>query len=387
MSIQQQSPIANRQSEIYIDGSHGEGGGQVLRTSLSLSLITGRPLRMDKIRAGRIKPGLQPQHLACVRAAAAMSSATVEGDALGSQTLAFAPGPVRPGDYTFNVAEERGSAGAATLVLQTVLLPLAFSSSRFQVAQETDCAPHLTILGGTHVPWSPCYHYVEQVYLPTLAQLGIQAQSTITRWGFYPVGGGEIGVTVSPTDARHQRIGPNETSVGVHHPLERLVAPGCLLQIRGISAVANLPLDIARRQRTRVRQILLQYGLDAQIELVEAPARSPGTAVFLLAQYEHAVAGFSALGERGKPAERVADEAVQALLAHHRSGAALDPHLADQIILPLAIIGEAAEFTTSQITEHLVTNIWVVEQFLGPRFTVEGGIGEAGTVRMEKVSE
>jgi RNA 3'-terminal phosphate cyclase (ATP) len=347
---------------LTIDGSHGEGGGQVLRSALSLSLLTGQAICIEHIRARRPKPGLQAQHLASVRAAAQVSAATVEGDTFGSATLSFAPQGIFPGKYVWDVAEERGSAGAATMVLQTVLLPLA-------LAQHGDS--RLTVRGGTHVPWSPPYHYIEQVYLPTLARLGIQASVQIERWGWYPQGGGMVQAQVIPS---------SQPIAGLD-----LTERGRLLRLRGLSAVSNLPVSIAERQRARAEAFLRQRDFAPRIELIEAPARGPGTIVFLLAEYEQAIAGFTALGARGKPAEKVAEEACAQFMAHHQSGAAVDPHLADQLILPLALAAGPSAFTTSCITQHLLTNIWVVEQFLPVRFQVEGQEGEPGRVTVTPI--
>jgi len=360
-----------------IDGSYGEGGGQVLRSALSLSLLTGQAICVEHIRARRPKPGLQAQHLAGVRAAAQVGAATVAGDTFGSPTLSFAPQGIFPGKYTWNVAEERGSAGATTLVLQTVLLPLAVSGYFYSRAGSHACSPAtaspisnlsslLTILGGTHVPWSPPYHYIEQVYLPTLSRLGLQASLQIERWGWYPQGGGRIEAQVTAT---------GQPIAGLD-----LTERGQLLRLRGLSAVSNLPRSIAERQRARAEGFLRPRGFEPHIEVVEAPARGPGTVVFLLAEYENVLAGFAALGARGKPAEKVAEEAGAQFIAHHQSGAAVDPHLADQLILPLALAAGPSAFTTSRLTPHLLTNIWVVEQFLPVRFQIEGQEGEPGRV-------
>ncbi|MGD2176976.1 MAG: RNA 3'-terminal phosphate cyclase, partial [Anaerolineae bacterium] len=180
-----QTPGPKARRTVVIDGSHGEGGGQILRTSLTLAVLTEQPVRIDRVRAGRRQPGLRPQHLTAVRAAASICDAELEGDALGSQVVTLvAGGPVRPGEYVFDVTEatEGGSAGSVGLILQTVLLPLALG----------DGASHLTVRGGTHVAWAPSASYVEHVFLPTVARMGVHAEIDVEQWGFYPVGGGAM---------------------------------------------------------------------------------------------------------------------------------------------------------------------------------------------------
>lgn len=345
---------------IAINGSYGEGGGQVLRTSLTLASLLGLSTRIEKIRAGRKKPGLQAQHLTGVRAVAKICDVKLEGAELGSQALTFVPqSPSRAGGYAFDVAEARkgGSAGSTGLVLQTLLLPLAFA----------DGTSHLTIKGGTHVAWSPPFHFLKHVYLPTLKRMGLEAEVGIDRWGWYPIGGGVIKAEIKGTKGGDL--------VGLD-----LTERGELKRLWGISALSNLPMHIAERQKRRAEDILRQRGFDPQIEIVSAPATGQGTAVFLLAEYENVAAGFTALGARGKPAERVAEEACQGFIEHHESGACLDKHLADQLILPMSLAGSPSAFTTSEITQHLLTNVWVVEQFLNVRFEVEGKEGDKGKV-------
>jgi RNA 3'-terminal phosphate cyclase (ATP) len=357
---------------IVIDGSHGEGGGQVLRTTLSLAAILGQPVRIERIRAGRKKPGLAPQHLTGVRAIARVCNATLTGATLGSQTLTFAPQqPPQPGVYSFDVTEaaERGSAGAVSLVFQTLVVPLALADGRSR----------LTLKGGTHVPWSPPVHYLSQVYLPSLRQLGIEARIETEKWGFYPIGGGVVRAEIWGAGEPEGSEAPS----GFFAPLS-LVERGDLKRVRGTSAIANLPHHIAERQQRRAIAALRRAGIRAEVEIVEAPSPGKGTCVFLLAEYEQTVAGFTGLGARGKPAEQVAQEAVDELLNHHASGAALDWHLADQLILPLMLAFGPSEFTTSQVTQHLLTNAWVAQQFLPSRVTIEGAEGEPGHVTVTR---
>lgn len=346
---------------IVINGSYGEGGGQVLRTSLTLSALLGQPVRIENIRAKRRNPGLQAQHLTGVWAIAQICNAELEGAALGSPTLTFRPqSQLRAGAYSFDVAEARkgGSAGAATLVFQTLLLPLSFASGQSR----------LVIRGGTHVAWSPPFHYLQHVYLPTLARMGLEATVEIKKWGWYPIGGGEMTALIK---------GRGKSPLSGLDLTER----GNLKRIWGISATSNLPPHVGQRQKKRAEEYLRQHGFDPQLEIIDAPSPGQGTVVFLVAEYEHTVAGFSSLGERGKPAEKVAEEACREFVAYHQSEAGLDKHLADQLILPLALASGPSAFTTCEITQHLLTNVWVVEQFLEVRFEIEGKEGEKGKVR------
>jgi RNA 3'-terminal phosphate cyclase (ATP) len=350
---------------VTVDGSYGEGGGQIVRTSLSLAALLGVPVRIDNVRAGRKRPGLQAQHLTAVRMAAQICDAEVTGAELGSTTLHFAPRTrPTPGNYSLDVAQMRkgGSAGAVTLVLQTVLVPLA----------RADGPSRITLYGGTHVAWSPPVHYITHVYLPTLARWGYRAEVHLDCWGWYPIGQGMLRATIQP-----------------HEPVPiafEALAPGKDRRVWGLSAASNLPRHVVERQRRRALKLLKKAGLRAEIEEVaDAPTRSQaskGSFVFLVAECEHGVAGFSALGARGKPAERVAEEAFRELRAWQRSGAALDSHLADQVILPLALAGGPATFTTSAVTQHLLTNAWAVEQFLPVHIAVEGKVGQPGRVRI-----
>lgn len=345
---------------LVIDGSYGEGGGQVLRTALTLSALTGRPVRIERIRAGRQHPGLQAQHLTGVLAAARICDAALAGAHLGSTTLTFAPRrPPQAGEYRFDVAEQRqgGSAGSVTLVLQTLLLPLAWAAGPSRI----------TVRGGTHVAWSPPFEHLALVYLPWLARMGLAARAQIARYGWYPRGGGEVCVEVEG------RAGRALSPLG-------LPERGELRCLTGLSLYANLPAHVGERQRQRVEQVLGAAGFSPQLEVRQVPSSSSGSAVFLLAECEHAFAGFSALGERGKPAQRVAEEACAAFLRWYRSGAAVEMHLADQLLLPMALAGEPSSLTTCRITRHLLTNAWVVQQLLPVRVEIGGAEGQAGRV-------
>lgn len=368
---------------LQIDGSYGEGGGQILRTALALSCVTHRPFTLVNIRKGRPNPGLQPQHLTCVRAGQAISGATVEGGTLGSTTLTFAPGPVRPGDYRFDVAETKGSAGSVTLVLQTLLLPLALASFRGKHSPLPpggggerpalsmvegvggESTSQITVLGGTHVPWSPPAYYLQEVFLPLLTRLGIRVTLEIRRWGWYPQGGGEVAARIQPATT----IAPLTWEQG-----------GGMKRIFGVSAAANLPRSIAERQRDRAQAVLRGKGLEAQIAIEEAPSPGKGTILFLAAERKQGLGGASALGALGKRAETVAEEACAELLAYLATDAALDPHLADQILPWLALATGTSRVTTSRVTRHLLTNAWVTRQFLPAEIVIEGEEGAPGRI-------
>jgi len=333
---------------LHLDGSYGEGGGQILRTALSFSALLGVPVRIDNIRAGRPKPGLRPQHLTAVQALARVSRAELDGAELGSQELTFRPRRPQPGHYLFDVAAKTGSAGSVTLIAQALIPPL--------LTAPYPCT--LVLRGGTHVPWSPPAHYLEYVFFPALARLGAQVEMTLERWGWYPRGGGEIRLTVSPARSL--------TGVDWRTP----APPG---DFRGLSAASHLPEHVARRQAARLKERL---GPDFPVEIVAAGGQDPGSLVLLWGPR----AGFDALGARGKPAERVADDAADAYVAFREAGAAVDPHLADQLVLYLAQAKGTSTFSTTVITSHLLTNLWVIEQFLGPLFRVKGNLGEPGEI-------
>ncbi len=336
---------------IQIDGSAGEGGGQVLRSALTLSVLTGQPVHLHHIRARRSKPGLAAQHLKAVEAAAAMSAAVVEGAEPGSVTLTFKPATIQAGDYYLDI----GTAGATSLVLQTIFLPLSAAGAVSRVR----------LVGGTHVPWSPAFHYLQLQWLPFMREIGCDAGLVLEQAGFYPRGGGRTEITIQPT--------------GPRQPLQ-LVTRGPLQRIWGLSAVANLSPSIAERQQRQALQRLAGVAGPVSIELLDLPAAGQGTFLLLLAECTVGRACYVALGERGKPAERVADEAVDALLHWLHGDGAIDEYLADQLLLPLALADGPSILRTSEVTQHLLTNAEVIRQFLPVRIEIAGALGQVGMV-------
>ncbi|HEY5572439.1 MAG TPA: RNA 3'-terminal phosphate cyclase [Anaerolineales bacterium] len=340
---------------IQIDGSLGEGGGQVLRSSLTLSLLTKYDFQITNIRSRRSNPGLRAQHLKAVEAAASVGRAGVQGAELGSTALSFHPEAIHPGRYSLEIS----TAGAASLVLQTIFLPLALAGA----------GSTITITGGTHVNWSPSYHYLELQWLPFMRRIGFNADLKLQLAGFYPEGGGHMTAAIPPNSA-----------ISPLHITER----GRLRQIRGISAIANLPRHIAERQREQVIRRLGDRFYLNDIRLVELPARFKGTMLLLLAEFEKSQACYFSLGEIGKPAERVADDAVDQMEEFLSTDGAIDQYLADQLLLPLALARGQSELRTSKITQHLLTNAEVIRQFLPVTINIAGRLGEAGLVSIER---
>jgi RNA 3'-terminal phosphate cyclase (ATP) len=339
---------------IQIDGEQGEGGGQVLRAALALGVICGAPVHIRGIRARRKVPGLQAQHLTAVKALVEICGAEAEGASLGSQTLIFTPGRIRPGEYDFDI----GTAGSVSLVLQAILLPLAMS----------DGASRVRVSGGTHVPWSPPTDYLQEVLFPALARMGVQAKLEVERWGFFPRGGGRICMEIAGRAALSAVT---------------LVRQPRGAALRGVSAVARLPRSIAERQCARARERLELAGYSAEFEVREVDAVDPGNFLSLVAEDETGRAGFSGLGERGKSAEALADDVVEGFLDFAGTDAGCDSHLADQLILPMALAAGTSRLTTSRVTSHLLTTIALAQQMLGCPVQVSGEIGKPGTVTIE----
>jgi len=338
---------------IEIDGSYGEGGGQILRTALAFSSILKVPIRVANIRASRKKAGLGNQHLAAVNALARISGAMMEGNKIGSRTLTFIPREILPGDYEFRIE----TAGSVTLLLQAIFLPLCL----------TQRDSTMSLVGGTHVPWSPPFHYFSQIFLSMLKSMRVSAKAVIEKWGFYPKGGGRVQLRISGTDELK--------------PIS-LIERGPLKKINGFSAIANLPKHVAERQREQaLKRIRRELKIDPEFSILfDAPSIGQGSFLFLFAEYERILAGFSSLGARGKPAEKVADEAVDSLKNYVESDGCVDPHLSDQLVPFMALAKGNSSFTTTRMTDHLFTNLWVVGHFMGTKIQTRGELGGTGRV-------
>jgi RNA 3'-terminal phosphate cyclase (ATP) len=326
---------------IIIDGSEGEGGGQILRSSLALSIHTQQPFRITNIRANRDQPGLRRQHLTSVKAAGEICGADLVGADMGSRELTFRPGKLSPGAYSFAI----GTAGSCTLVLQTVLPPLLLASAPSTVR----------ITGGTHNRGSPPFDFLQRAFLPLLARMGAQVDLELVRYGFYPKGGGEICANIHP--ARLSPIQAHERGAHVRSYAE--------------AYIAALPPHIAQRELQVVGDELC---LPAE-QLFLRPLSNdmgPGNAVTVTIEHQQVTEVFTGFGERGVRAETVAGNAAHEARGYLKEPAPIGEHLADQLLLPMAL-ANGGSFTTTAISQHLLSNALVIERFLGVKTTVEQG--------------
>lgn len=319
---------------ITIDGSQGEGGGQVLRNACALSLVTGEPFTVEKIRAGRDQPGLMRQHLTAIEAACTIGGADCEGLELGSNCITFRPGRVTPGDYRFAV----GTAGSTALVLQTVLVPLALA----------DAPSHLVIEGGTHAAMAPPFDFIEKSFLPVFARMGPRVTARIRRHGFFPRGGGRIEIDIEPA------------------PLRRIECPGrgAALGRSGTVLCAALPIAIGERIRKAALKALPGWTAD-MIVLRELPAdQGPGVALMLEAAFEQVTEVVSGFGRLGLSAERIGNTAGKRMAGYEAGYAFAGPYLQDQLLLPMALAGGGA-FTSVKISQHSRTAADIIHLFTG----------------------
>jgi len=325
---------------ITIDGSEGEGGGQILRTSLALSLVTQQPFRMERIRAKRQKPGLLRQHLTAVEAAKTVGCANMTGAALNSQTLEFHPGPVTPGNYRFAV----GTAGSATLVFQTILPALLTASGHST----------LTLEGGTHNPLAPPFDFLARSFMPLIHRMGPAVTLELRAPGFYPAGGGRFHARIEPV----KRLNPI-----------RILERGAIRSRRATVWLSKLSPDIAERELAIVRDELSWQPHECEVQTVAYP-KGPGNALVLEIETEHICAIFTGFGERGRPAEDVAREAIEQAKTWLTAEVPIDEHLADQLLLPMALAGRGS-FRTTKPSLHMTTNVSIIQQFLPARFEVQ----------------
>ncbi len=344
---------------IEVDGSFGEGGGQILRTTLAMAAVLGREVRVFNIRAGRGEPGLRPQHLTSARAIGEISSASSKGLEVGSTEFVFRPGALRAGRFRFDV----GTAGSITLVLQTLMPVFPFLPGRVEIE----------ITGGTDVKWSPPVDYLQLVTLPTLAKMGYQGTLTIVQRGHYPRGGGIARFTATPST--------------MLRPITKLDG-GDVAKIMGISHSVRLPRHVAERQAIAARKVVVEKGLpgpEIDLDTSEGPsALGPGSGIVLCAHSSGgAILGADSLGERGVSAEDVGSAAGTRLVEELESKAFLDRHMGDMIVPYIALAEGSSEISVSQVTQHSLTNMKVAEWVASVRFDSVGEIGRPGTLRVK----
>jgi RNA 3'-phosphate cyclase len=339
---------------LEIDGSHGEGGGQILRTAVAVAAATATDIKLTNIRARRQQPGLAAQHIAAVKLVADMCGAQSEGLSIGSGEVTFKPGPLKPGNYTVDV----GTAGSIPLVLQAAVLAASFSPG------ETS----LTVKGGTDVRKAPSIDYFQNVWLPLLAKIGIRVSLEVKKRGYYPRGGGEVFVGVTPPS-------------GKPVPL-RIEGPGRLAAIKGMVHVVNLPVDIMKRMANSAVAELKSFPAKVAIEESSPPGVGEGTGITLWAETEYSVMGASALGERGLRAENIGALAGRELAAEIKAGAGIDFHAADQLV-PYMALGGGGAFTVRTISSHLETVLWLLGRMAGASFKTEKKYGLQRIERLE----
>ncbi|MGJ8640877.1 MAG: RNA 3'-terminal phosphate cyclase [Opitutaceae bacterium] len=323
---------------LHIDGSLGEGGGQVLRTSLALSLITQTPIRIENIRAKRKKPGLMRQHLTAVQAAAKIGNASVEGATIKSQELTFIPGKIVGGDYRFSI----GTAGSTLLVLQTILPPLMFA----------DAPSVVEIEGGTHNSMAPSFDYVDRVFLPLLKRMGCAVDLRLERAGFFPAGGGAIRAEIFPVS----KLTPIDI-------LER----GEVVEQRAFATLCNLPNEIAERELILISE-KLELSSEAMSIEHHDDAFGAGNVLSIECRSEHVSELFVAFGEKGLAAEDVARKALKAVQRYLKADAPIGDYLADQLLLPMAL-ARGGRFRTTSLSKHFKTNQHIIQKFLDVKIT------------------
>jgi RNA 3'-phosphate cyclase len=344
---------------IEVDGSYGEGGGQVLRTAVALAAVLSKEIHVFNIRAGRAEPGIRPQHMTGVKAAAELCSGHLEGMGVGSTEFVFKPGQLRAGSFRFDV----GTAGSVTLVLQTLMPILAFAPGAVQ----------LEITGGTDVKWSPPVDYLRLVTLPILKKIGYHGHLEVVRRGHYPKGGGLV---------RFSTQGPSKLQ-----PLTNEKS-GSISRIRGISHATALPRHVAERQATSAKKRLEYAKLpppSIDVEVVDDRTQlSPGSGIVLSTEAQNGIIlGSDALGERGRPAEEVGSTAGRILVEEVESRVMLDRHMGDIIVPYLVFADGTSEVSISRVTQHTKTNVKVAEWLTGVGFSLKGELDLPGKLRVE----
>lgn len=324
---------------LSIDGSYGEGGGQIVRTAVALSVLTNTPIQITNIRANRPIPGLRPQHYTAVSCVQSMCHAKTEGLSVGSSTLTFTPGTITPGSYSFDV----GTAGSITLVFQTCLLSALRATAPITIR----------LKGGTDVRWAPSWDYFAHVFVPLIQKIGIKTDVQLHSRGYYPAGGGEAVLTI--------------------HPIEKLrpfqvIGPQTFSEIRGIINIANLPDHISTRMKHAAMKTALKHHLQAFIEVDAVTSTSSGTGIVMWSGTEETILGADALGEKGVSAEKIGENAITQLVQEIASGATVDHHAIDQLLPYFAYAPNGSACLVRELSNHANTHMWLLKQFFDVTF-------------------
>ncbi len=336
---------------IVIDGSAGEGGGQILRSALGLSLVSGKPFQIRNIRANRKKPGLMRQHLTAVQAAAEIGSCNTDGAIIGSTKLFFTPDKIKAGKYHFSI----GTAGSCTLVFQAILPALLM----------TDASSEVVLEGGTHNPMAPPFDFLETTFIPVLSHMGVQIRATLERPGFFPAGGGKMRIAVTPA----QELKPFNI---------------CEFSKTSLSAkavCAQLPGHIANRELNVIAKKL--HLSDTDLDQIQLEEYGPGNILTIMVRSAQLTETFTGFGQKNRSAEKVASQTVREVTSYLSNKAPVGPYLADQLLIPMAL-AESGSFVTGKPTEHTLTNIEVIQKFLEVRFNLKQMDSKRWEIRVQK---
>ena len=329
---------------LEIDGSYGEGGGQVIRNSAALSCITNNPIKITNIRANRDQPGLKPQHYVALKSLEEIFSAKTSGIEIGSTEVTFKPGKIKPGKYKFEV----GTAGSITLVFQALILAYLKSNTK----------TNIRLTGGTDVKWSPTWDYFQHVFIPIIKKTGIKVDTQLIKRGYYPRGGGEAVITIDP--------------ISEIKPLQLDIEPEFSL-VKGIVHIAELSNNISKRIKNATIKTLIRNDLQSDIKIEQNSSLSPGTGITLWAESNDTILGSTILGERGISSEEIGKNAATNLLSEIKSNSTLDIHAFDQLLPYMAIAQGASSCIVKKMSSHAQTNMWLIKRLLDTKFEAKQG--------------